>query len=166
MDSDLWSTAYFVNLLIRATFPQNLEMTLPRGETRETWKNKLNNKLNCAVDWLLSQLEADSLWHIRDANAGIITLAMMTEIGGYLAIYRSKTCATIVRALLKTQSKSASLVYAACLTMDALQPEGQAVVRKMYQELIDSGTSLSVVSSSTVMESDASLSDDTADCIK
>ena len=136
MDSDLWSTAYFVNLLIRATFPQNLEMTLPRGETRETWKNKLGNKLNCAVDWLLSKLEADSLWHVQDANAGVITLAMMTEIGGHLAIYRPEMCATIIRALLKTQSKSASLVYVTCLTMDTLQAEEQAVVRKMYKELM------------------------------
>lgn len=138
MNSDLWSTAYFVNLLIRATLPQNLKMTLPRGENQDTWKIKLDNKLNCAIDWLLSKLETDFLWHIQDADTGVVTLAMMTEIGGCLAIRKPETCAEIIRKLIKTQSKSASLVYVACLAMDTLQPEEQASVWEMYKRLMDS----------------------------
>ena len=137
MDSDLWSTAYFVNLLIRATLPQNLKMTLPRGESENTWKVKLDNKLNRAVDCLLSKLEADSLWHIQGANANVATLAMMAEIGGYLALHKHEACATIIHALMKTKSISASLIYVACLAMDILQPEKQAVVRKMYKEIMN-----------------------------
>ena len=134
MDPDLWSTAYFVNLLIRATLPQNLKITLPRGENENTWKVKLDNKLNRAVEWLLSKLEADFLWHIQNANSGTVTLAMMAEIGGYLALHKQETCAAIVHALIETQSVSASLIYVACLTMDTLQPDEQAVVRNKYKE--------------------------------
>lgn len=138
MDSDLWSTAYFINLLIRVTLPQNLKMTLPRGETESTWKVKLENILNRAIDWILSELETASLWHIQDENdAGVVTLAMMAEIGGYLALHKPETCAAIIRALIETQSVSASLVFVACLAMDTLQPKDQAIIGKMYKEVVD-----------------------------
>jgi len=136
MNSDLWSTAYFVNLIIRATMPQNLKMTLPRGKEENAWKTQLDNRLNRAVDWLLCKLEADFLWHIQDADTGTVTLAMMVEIGGYLALHKRETCAEIINALIKTQATSATLVYVACLTMDTLQANEQAIIRKKYEEII------------------------------
>ncbi len=137
MNSDLWSTAYFVNLLIRAALPQNLKSTLPREENVNTWKIRLDNRLNRAIDWLLLKLGIDSMWHIQDANTGTVTLAMMAEIGGYLALHKQDTCATIINSLVNTQPISATLVYVACLALDTLKPAEQIIVRNKYQEIID-----------------------------
>ncbi|MBD5540647.1 MAG: hypothetical protein HDR00_05550 [Lachnospiraceae bacterium] len=139
MNSDLWSTAYFANLLIRATLPQNLKMTLPWEENENTWRVQLDNRLNRAIDWLLFKLENDYMWHIQDADTGIVTIAMMAEIGGYLALHKRETCAAIIRKLIRTQSTTASLVYVACLAMDTLQPQEQIIVRRKYEEIIDGG---------------------------
>lgn len=136
MNSDLWSTAYFVNLLIRATLEKNLLKTLPLKENENNWKVRLDNSLNRAIDWILSKLDVDSMWHIHEANPVTVTLAMMTEIGGYLAIHKRETCAVIINALLETKNISASLVYVACLAIDTLQPVEQVIVRKKYEEII------------------------------
>ncbi len=138
MDSDLWSTAYFCNLLIRATMEQNLKATLPRGFTINLWKNKLNNILNRAIGWLIHKLDTDSMWHIQDADNIRITIAMMVEIGGYLALHAPDTCAAIIRSLMKTQSQKASFVYIACLTIDTLTVQEQALVIKYYEEILNS----------------------------
>lgn len=136
MDSDLWSTAYFINLLIRATMDQNLSKTLPRGSKVNSWKNILTNKLNRAVDWLLHKLESDSMWHITGADSVSITLAIMVEIGGYLARYNPEVCATVIRTLIELQQTSSSFVYVACLALDTLNPSEQAIIIQLYENTI------------------------------
>ena len=136
MDSDLWSTAYFVNLLIRATMAQNLSATLPRGSTTSSWKNKLTIKLNRAIDWLLHKLGTDFMWHIQGAESVSITLAMMVEIGGYLALHNPDECSAVIRALIKSQQTSPSFVYVACLALDTLNPIEQATVINLYKDTI------------------------------
>lgn len=137
MDSDLWSTAYFVNLLIRATMDQNLRATLPRSIDANNWKNELTNKLNRAVNWLLHKLDSDSMWNIQGANRISITLAMMIEVGGYLALHNQEACSAIIRALIESKEKSPAFVYVACLTIDTLTPTEQANVKKLYQDIIN-----------------------------
>ena len=137
MDSDLWSTAYFVNLLIRATMDQNLRSTLPRGSNVSSWKNKLANKLSRAVDWLLHRLESDSMWHISGADSVSITLAMMVEVGGYLALHNPEACAAVIRTLIELQQTSPSFVYVACLALDTLNPTEQAIIIKLYEDTIE-----------------------------
>lgn len=136
MGSDLWSTAYFINLLIRAAMDLNLRATLPRGSKASSWKNLLANKLNRAVDWLLHKLESDSMWHISGADSVSITLAMMVEVGGYLALHNPEVCATVIRALIELQQTSPSFVYAACLALDTLNPSEQAVIIKLYENTV------------------------------
>lgn len=136
MDSDLWSTAYFINLLIRATMDQNLSTTLPHGSTINSWKNQLANKLSRAVDWLLSKLENDSMWHISDTDSVSITLAMMVEVGGYLALHKPEACAEVIRALIELQQTSPSFVYVACLALDTLDPAEQKTIIKLYEDTI------------------------------
>lgn len=133
MDSDLWCTAYFINLLIRATLPENLKRTRPRGKREEAWKLELDNTLNRAVDWMLSKLSPNSLWCIKGMD---VTLGVMAEIAGYLALHRPEACASIIRALLNQGKISASLVYVACLSINTLRPEEQAVVKIKYEEII------------------------------
>lgn len=136
MGSDLWSTAYFINLLIRAAMDQNLRLTLPRDSNVNSWKNKLVNKLSRAVDWLLHNLESDSMWHISGADSVAITLAMMVEVGGYIALHNPETCAAIIRALIESAQTSPTFVYVACLALDTLNPVEQATVFKLYEETI------------------------------
>ena len=137
MDSDLWSTAYFINLLIRATMDQNLRATLPRGSTVSGWKNNLSNKLSRAVNWLLHKLKSDSMWHIPGADSVAITLAMMIEVGGYLALHNPEVCATVIRALIELQLTSPSFVYVACVALDTLNPAEQAIIIKLYEDTIE-----------------------------
>lgn len=136
MDSDLWSTAYFVNLLIRATMDQNLKATLPRGKNASSWKNELTNKLNRAVDWLLHKLDSDSMWNIQGADRVSITLAMMVEVGGYLALHNPEACSAVIRTLIESQQTSPSFVYVACLAIDTLKPTEQATIIKLYEDTI------------------------------
>lgn len=136
MDSDLWSTAYFINLLIRATMDQNLKATLPRGDTVSSWKISLSNKLSRAVDWLLHELESDSMWHISGVDSVSITLAMMIEVGGYLALHNPEACASVIRTLIELQQTSPSFVYVACLALDTLNPAEQATTIKLYEDTI------------------------------
>lgn len=136
MDSDLWSTAYFINLLIRATMDQNLKATLPRGTDIRIWKNQLTNILNRAVDWLLHKLNSDSMWSIQGADHVSITLAMMIEVGGYLALHKPEACSAIIRALIEMQNTSPSFVYVACLAMDTLNPAEQASIVKLYEDTL------------------------------
>lgn len=136
MNSDLWSTAYFVNLLIRATMDHNLKATLPRGKETRNWKNELTNNLNRAIDWLLHELGTDSLWHIQGADSVSITLAVMVEIGGYLALHHPEACAAIIRALIGIQTTSPSFVFIACLALDTLAPTEQATIIKQYEEIV------------------------------
>lgn len=136
MDSDLWSTAYFANLLIRATIDQNLKVTLPRGRDTSSWKNELDNKLSRAIGWLLHKLNSDSMWHIQGADDVSITLAMMVEIGGYLALHNPQACSAVIRALINSQQTSPSFVYIACLALDTLNPAEQAIIIKLYEDTI------------------------------
>lgn len=136
MDSDLWSTAYFINLLIRATMDQNLKLTLPIGNTIINWKGKLTNILNRAIDWLLYKLGNDFMWHIQSADSVSITLAMMVEIGGYLAMHKPVICAEIIRTLIETKQTSPSFVYVACLALDTLNPKEQANIIELYENII------------------------------
>lgn len=136
MDSDYWSTAYFVNLLIRATMDQNLRKTLPRGKDARIWKNELTNKLNRAVDWLLHKLDSDSMWSIQGVDRVSITLAMMIEVGGYLALHNPETCSAVIRALIEAQQTSPSFVYVACLAMDTLKPAEQASIVELYEDTL------------------------------
>lgn len=136
MDADLWSTAYYINLLIRATMEENLRSTLPRGYKILDWKNQLKNKLDRAINWLLEQLDKDYLWKICGTDSYVITLAMMVEVGGYLAIYKPEICASIIRNLLVSGQKSPTFVYVACLALDTLLAHEQGEIRKLYNELI------------------------------
>lgn len=130
---DIWSTAYFANLLIRATMDENLFFTCPRSKTQLSWKNELCNRLNRSIDWLISQISTiDNLWHIEGGNSISISLAMMMEIGGFLAINRSEQCKEIVNTLMRTGNKSYSLLYISCLTIDILDCEMQ---KKIIDEL-------------------------------
>lgn len=136
MGSDLWSTAYFINLLIRAAMDPNLRLTLPRDSSVNSWKNKLVNKLSRAVDWLLHSLESDSMWHISGADSVAITLAMMVEVGGYIALHNPEACAAIIRTLIESAQTSPIFVYVACLALDTLNPVEQATVFKQYEEIV------------------------------
>lgn len=136
MDSDLWSTAYFVNLLIRATMDQNLKATLPHGKSTEIWKNELTNNLHRAVDWLLYKLNSDSMWTIKGADSVSITLAMMVEIGGYLALHNPEVCSAVIRSLIASNQTSPSFVFAGCLALDTLNPAEQAIIIKLYEDTI------------------------------
>lgn len=137
MDSDLWSTAYFVNLLIRATMEKNLRFTLPHNKNINNWKIELTNKLNRAVEWLLHKLDSDSMWNIQGENRIVITLAMMIEIGGYLAIHNPEACSAIIRTLIESQETNPSFVYVACLVIDTLTPTEQATIIKLYENTIN-----------------------------
>ena len=136
MDSDLWSTAYFVNLLIKATMDQNLKATLPRSSNVDLWKNELSNALSRAVNWLLHKLGSDFMWHIQGADSVSITLAMMTEVGGYLALHNPEACSAVIRALIESRCKSPVFVYVACLALDTLNPAEQAAIIKLYEDTI------------------------------
>lgn len=136
MDSDLWSTAYFVNLLIRATMEQNLNATLPRGKKASLWKNELTNKLNRAIEWLLHKLDSDSIWGIQGADRVSITLAMMVEVGGYLALHNPEACSAVIRTLIESQQTSPLFVYVACLAIDTLKPTEQASIIKLYEDTL------------------------------
>lgn len=136
MEPDLWSTAYFTNLLIRASMDQHLQATLPRGRSVTDWKNVLSNKLQRAVGWLLHELGSDAMWHIPDANCVTITLAMMIEIGGYLALHNPASCAAIIRALIASQQTSPTFVYVACIGIDTLHSAEQAKIRNLCKETI------------------------------
>ena len=136
MDSDLWSTAYFVNLLIRATMEQNLNATLPRGKKASLWKNELTNKLNRAIEWLLHKLDSDSMWGIQGADRVSITLAMMVEVGGYLALHNPEACSAVIRTLIESQQTSPLFVYVACLAIDTLKPTEQASIIKLYEDTL------------------------------
>lgn len=136
MSSDLWSTAYFVNLLIRATMEEKLKVTCPRGINISVWKNNLKNILSRAVDWLLLKLGSDSLWHIKGVDCVDTTIAMLVEIGGYLALHKREECATIIRALLKTKTQKSAFIYVACLSIDTLNIQEQETIIGLYKETI------------------------------
>lgn len=136
MDSDLWSTAYFVNLLIRASMNQNLRITLPHGKSLDCWKNELINKLHRAVGWLIHKLNSNFMWDIQGADSASITLAMMVEIGGFLALNNPETCSAIIRTLIATHQKSPLFVYVGCLVLDTLNPTEQAIIIDLYEDTI------------------------------
>lgn len=136
MGSDLWSTVYFANLLIRATMERNLKITLPRDCKMPAWKKKLNNRLNRAIDWLLDKQDANSLWSICGADSISITLAMMASIGGYLALHKPDDFAEVIRTLISLGETSPSFIYVSCLGLDALKPEDQAIIMQLYNNTI------------------------------
>lgn len=136
MDSDLWSTAYFINLLIRATMDHNLKKTRPRNKKTDIWKNELTNRLDRAVSWLLHKLGPSSLWELPDADTVSVTLAMMVAIGGYLALHNPEACVAVIRSLISQNQIRPSLVYAACLAIDTLNSTEQATIIKQYEEIL------------------------------
>lgn len=141
-NEDLWGTAYFVNLLIRASMETNLKLTVPQGKSEKDWKNELVLRLERAVNWLLSQLNDDHLWEIPKADPVSVSVAMMAEIGGYLAINKKTYCQDIISAMLDHGEPSAAVIYSAFLTLDCLSEDLQARVIEKCDTLVKQITSL------------------------
>ena len=136
MQEDLWSTAYFVNLLIRATDSNHIDKVISRGQSPQEQQIKLENTLNRAIEWLLSKLNDKFLWHADNSDDITVTIAMMIEIGGYLAIHKPKCCNAIVDALINQTDKRPSLAYVGCLTFDALGNKTQSKIVELLQEIL------------------------------
>ena len=132
---DIWSTAYFSNLLIRASMSCNLKLTLPGDKDVEQWRNLLDTSLNRAIDWLLYQLNScNSMWEIASVDSTIITTAMLTEIGGYLSLHRKSQCSAIISSLLQEGATDGSFLYAAFLSFDTLSAQEQSQIIELYKK--------------------------------
>jgi hypothetical protein len=94
-DSDLWATAYAMNLLIRALSDSHAKATAPRRKDQKQWSSELTTKLSRARDWICSKTQDHGLWELSGFGPEWTSRAIIAEIGGDLAVNRPDIAASI-----------------------------------------------------------------------
>jgi hypothetical protein len=93
--SDLWATAYVMNLLLRAQSDVAVRFTTPLREDPEHWHTELRTKLSRARDWMCSRLGSHGLWEIPGFDPQWTSRAVVAEIGGDLSINRPDVSSSV-----------------------------------------------------------------------
>ena len=94
-DSDLWATAYAMNLIIRVLGDSHAKATAPRKKDQKQWSSELTTKLSRARDWLCSQTKEHGLWELSGFGPEWTSRAIVAEVGGDLAVNRPDIAASI-----------------------------------------------------------------------
>lgn len=94
-DSDIWATAYAMNLLIRALCDPHTRATAPRRLDPQQWSRELTTKLSRARNWICSKIQDHGLWELADFGPEWTSRAILAEIGGDLAVNRPDIAAAI-----------------------------------------------------------------------
>ena len=97
---EIWSTAYVMNLIIRALQPKNILKTRPRNKRNDEWASELQNYLGKARAWIYSQRNSDGLWEISQREPIWVTQAVLSEIGGDTVYCRPDLCPLLAEHLL------------------------------------------------------------------
>ncbi len=135
--SDLWSTAYVMNLLIRLIEDNNLRLTKPRNIKIGRWKSELSNKLNKAQAWIVSQINLEHLWQIGDKDYTWISEAVIIELGAYFSRKEPELCNEALKVLLDEKKENqATILYGALLVFNTLTNETQMQVIKRIGNLL------------------------------
>ncbi len=131
---DLWSTAYTINLLIRAAHQDHLNQTIPRGSTPADWGVDLRNKLARARAWICNQIQ-DGLWRVDDKPPVWISEAVLVEIGADLALHRSDVALQVARKVWREgqQDRRGQTLWAMLLVFQALDDALQTEVRSSLE---------------------------------
>jgi hypothetical protein len=94
-DSDIWATAYAMNLLIRALCDSRAKATAPRRKDPQHWSSELTSKLSRARNWICSKTQEHGLWDLPGFGPEWTSRAIIAEIGGDLAVNRPDIAAAI-----------------------------------------------------------------------
>lgn len=127
--SDLWSTAYAINLLLRATHPDHITKTVPRGRKTEDWAVELRTRNDKARAWICSQV-TNNLWSMNGKDDIWISEAVLAEVGADLALRRPDVAAQVAISIWRAPSanRRGQTLWAMLLVFDTLPPDMQAEV--------------------------------------
>ncbi len=127
--SDLWSTAYAMNLLIRAAHQDHLSKTVPRGRKPADWAVELRNRNDKARAWLCSQV-TNGLWSMNGKDDIWISEAVLAEVGADLALRRPDVAAQVAMSIWRKPSASrrGQTMWAMLLILDTLPPDVRSEV--------------------------------------
>lgn len=127
--SDLWSTAYAMNLLIRATNQDHLIKTVPRGRKPADWAVELRNRNDKARAWLCSQM-TNGLWSMNGKDDIWISEAVLAEVGADLALRRPDVAAQVATSIWcePSASRRGQTMWAMLLVLDTLSPDVRSEV--------------------------------------
>ena len=119
--SDLWSTAYALNLLVRATHENHITKTVPRGRKSTDWAVELRNRSDKARSWLCAQV-SNSLWSMQSQDPIWISEAVLAEIGADLALRRPDVAAQVATKIWRRPNAHhrGQTMWAFLLVLDAL----------------------------------------------
>ena len=93
-NSDVWSTAYFINLMITVLEPDCLPRFKTRERSEEQIRSEFNQKKDKAIIWVLEQIKAETFWD-NDEDKEYIILALMAQIGSAVLKYDKGSAADI-----------------------------------------------------------------------
>jgi hypothetical protein len=124
---DLWSTAYVMNLMIRASKGDGIERTLPRGTSKNQWAEQLETRLEGARAWLCSSRSSDGMWCVAGRDSLWVTQAVVAEVGGDLALHRPDVGRSLAEPLLAKAlaSNDAVAAWGLLLLWRALSEDAQ-----------------------------------------
>lgn len=126
--SELWSTAYAMNLLNRAVHEYHLEKTVPRGKTGAEWSVELRTRNDRARSWICSQV-SDSLWRVPGRDPIWISEAVLAEIGADLAIHRPDVASQVATKILREGvTRRGQTLWALLLVLNTLSPQDRSEV--------------------------------------
>ncbi len=133
---EIWSTAYVMNLIIRALHPQNISKTRPRNKKNEEWASELRNYLDKARAWIYSQRNDDGLWQISQRDPVWVTQAVLSEIGGDMVYYRPDLCPLLAEQLLNSSlGRSSITLWSLLMLFPKLKSSQQKKVLNSIKEL-------------------------------
>jgi hypothetical protein len=133
--SDMWSTAYVINMIIRCLYSDNLHKSLPRKTKTEDWAVTLRSHLDRARAWLCSELSDQGLWCTDQKDPIWITEALLSEIGGDLSIHRPDVCEKVANQLLEPAAPGRAVaIWALLLVLPALSADQQRQVLQLVAE--------------------------------
>ncbi|UPU37468.1 hypothetical protein M1B72_07115 [Geomonas paludis] len=139
--SDIWSTAYVVNMIIRAKQLEHLKKSVPRGRSEDSWSSTLTTHLDRARAWLCSNI-SNGLWSVSDKDPIWMSEAVLAEIGADLALHRPDVAAEAAQAILRSDSPRRGLTYWSLLLVFSALPEQ---LQTQVKTLLSSWTEINVV---------------------
>jgi hypothetical protein len=130
-ESEIWATAYVLNLLARLLNAELSWLGTPEATLR--------SRIDAGLTWMVEHRDADGLWSVPRQDQIFTTEAVLAEVGGLLAARRADVCNSVARELLgrMQEARRPTATWALALVWYALEPELQAQVAALARATVE-----------------------------
>lgn len=100
-ESEIWTTAYLINLMIMLQAPEHISHLKKRGEDEKVVEYRLNFKIRTAIAWILQKRNRYGVWGEKGDEYEGVTFGLLVQIAPWLVINSPSDYLEIVKCIEK-----------------------------------------------------------------